>query len=50
MILPIDSKHTKNTLKLSATANGNPDNLKILRHPGSFISLWSHHEKMVVVD
>ena len=26
------------------------ENIKVLRHPPDFISFWSHHEKMVVID
>lgn len=25
-------------------------NVKVLRHPMVFVSLWSHHEKMVIID
>lgn len=25
-------------------------NIQIVRHPGALISLWSHHEKLVIVD
>lgn len=26
------------------------ENIKVLRHPRTFISLWSHHEKICVID
>ena len=25
-------------------------NIKVLRHPPDFISFWSHHEKMIIID
>lgn len=44
MTLSNDSEYVKETLeKLSP-------NIKVLRHPNVIVSLWSHHEKMCVVD
>ena len=40
-----NSAHTKHTLQ-----SRNPDQIKVLRHPRSFVSLWSHHEKICVID
>lgn len=38
------STHVKNSLmKLHK-------NIKVIRHPRMFISMWSHHEKIVVID
>ncbi len=28
----------------------NKGNIKVLRHPNVLLSLWSHHEKMIIVD
>ena len=25
-------------------------NIKVIRHPRTLISMWSHHEKIVVID
>mmetsp|Transcript_19120 Transcript_19120/g.18770 ORF Transcript_19120/g.18770 Transcript_19120/m.18770 type:complete len:104 (+) Transcript_19120:339-650(+) len=25
-------------------------NIKVIRHPRTFLSMWSHHEKIVVID
>lgn len=36
-----NSAHTKHTLQ-----SRNPEYIKVLRHPRSFVSLWSHHEKI----
>ena len=38
------SKHAKKTLEALSP------NIKVLRHPNVIVSLWSHHEKMVVID
>lgn len=44
MTMSNDSEHVKEALeKLSP-------NIKVLRHPNVVVSLWSHHEKMCVVD
>ena len=38
------SSHVKNSLmKLHK-------NIKVIRHPRTFLSMWSHHEKIVVID
>ena len=29
---------------------GLDSNIEVLRHPGNMIFLWSHHEKIVVID
>lgn len=42
--LPNMSLHSKNTLM-----DLHP-NIEVMRHPGDFLFLWSHHEKMVVID
>lgn len=39
-----DSEHAKNALEKLHP------NIKVLRHPNIIVSLWSHHEKMVLVD
>jgi len=39
-----DSEYTKKALEALSP------NIKVLRHPNEFLCLWSHHEKMVVVD
>ena len=26
------------------------ENIKVLRHPRTFVSLWSHHEKICIID
>lgn len=46
MVLTNDSFHTKYTL------TAKHKNILVLRHPGYFLPnfLWSHHEKMVVID
>lgn len=48
MALGINSFYSKSKL-----AEGNSDNIKVLRHPDhakAGVFLWAHHEKMVVVD
>lgn len=42
--MPNDSEHTKKKLE---SLNSN---IKVLRHPVPKFSLWSHHEKSVVID
>lgn len=42
--LNTDSEHAKNRLESLH------QNIKVLRHPNVIISLWSHHEKMVIID
>jgi phosphatidylserine/phosphatidylglycerophosphate/cardiolipin synthase-like enzyme len=39
-----DSEHTEQVLE-----SMHP-NIKVLRHPNQVVSLWSHHEKIVIVD
>jgi len=39
-----DSGHAKDVLEALSP------NIKVLRHPNVLISLWSHHEKLIVVD
>ena len=39
-----DSAYTKSALQSLSP------NIKVIRHPKEFLFLWSHHEKMVVVD
>lgn len=39
-----DSEHVKRSLEALSP------NIKVLRHPNVIVSLWSHHEKMVIVD
>ena len=39
-----DSTHTRNTL-----VNLHP-NIKVVQHPPYFGHLWSHHEKLVIID
>jgi len=39
-----DSEYTKKALEALSP------NIKVLRHPKEFLCLWSHHEKMVVID
>ena len=39
-----DSEHAKKTLEALSP------NIKVLRHPNVIVSLWSHHEKMCLVD
>ena len=39
-----DSRYTKRTLE------DLHENIEVLLHPGYYIFMWSHHEKMVVVD
>lgn len=45
MALPLKSAYAKKTLLDLDTTN-----IYVLRHPLTFISLWSHHEKLVVID
>lgn len=42
--LPNNSKHAKEYLE------GLHSNITVLRHPGILTMLWSHHEKLVIVD
>ncbi len=43
-----DSEHTKYALQNKLKHN---DNIIVLRHPNTVVPLlWSHHEKMVVID
>jgi phospholipase D1/2 len=45
MALTLDSEHTQQHLQ------GMHPNINVLRHPGNLLPiLWSHHEKMVVID
>lgn len=44
--MPNDSKYCKLYLE-SLNSNGN---IQVIRHPSKKISLWSHHEKSVVID
>ena len=47
LALAINSKYTKTVLKKII----NNDNIKITRHPkGTSSILWSHHEKLVIID
>jgi len=39
-----DSEYTKQKLQSLSP------NIKVLRHPKEFLFLWSHHEKLVVID
>ena len=39
-----DSEHCKKVLEKQSK------NIKVLRHPMKLVSLWSHHEKMVIID
>ena len=39
-----DSAHTKEHLQSLHR------NIKVLRHPRTFVSLWSHHEKLCIID
>jgi hypothetical protein len=39
-----DSEHAWNTLRAKHRS------IKVMRHPNDIVSLWSHHEKMVIVD
>ncbi|KRX08542.1 hypothetical protein PPERSA_13023 [Pseudocohnilembus persalinus] len=46
--LTLDSEYTKQALQYNLK---NHDNIIVLRHPNSVLPfLWSHHEKMVIVD
>lgn len=38
------SKHAKKVLESLSP------NIKVIRHPKTIVSLWAHHEKMVIVD
>ena len=42
--LPNNSKYVRDYLQ------GLHKNITVLRHPGALIMLWSHHEKMVIID
>lgn len=44
MSMSNDSEHVKSTLEALGP------NVKVLRHPNVIASLWSHHEKMCIVD
>ena len=44
MALPNNSNYTEETLSIL------DKNIKIVRHPKNYFSLWSHHEKTVIVD
>jgi len=46
IVLSLDSEHTQKTLQ-----NLHP-NITVIRHPGYLLPtfLWSHHEKMIIVD
>lgn len=44
IVLPLNSIHTKKALE-----SLHP-NISVLRHPPSLIFLWSHHEKMIIID
>jgi phospholipase D1/2 len=52
--LPNKSGYTQTKLKnLFKDSNGDTNldkNIEVVRHPGDLIFLWSHHEKIVVVD
>ena len=39
-----DSKYAKKKLESLS------DNIEVIAHPGNFIFMWSHHEKMIVID
>lgn len=39
-----DSAYTKNALQALSP------NIRVLRHPKEFLFLWSHHEKLVIID
>lgn len=39
-----DSLHCKNRLESLSK------NIRVIRHPATLVSYWSHHEKMVIVD
>ena len=45
MALPLNSIFSKRAL-----LKRNNHNIKVVRHPQSLISLWSHHEKLLIVD
>jgi len=42
-----NSAHTKLTLQNMDLEH---KNIKVMRHPRTIVSLWSHHEKIVVID
>ena len=44
IVLPLNSYHTKKHLEKLHS------NITVLRHPPSLIFLWSHHEKIVIID
>lgn len=44
MSMSNDSEHVKQTLEALHS------NIKVLRHPNVIVSLWSHHEKMCLID
>lgn len=44
LVIGLDSKHTKKALKLTHP------NIRVIRHPKDFLFMWSHHEKMVIID
>ena len=41
---------TLNSLYTKRRLEGLSPNIKVLRHPPSVVFLWSHHEKMVIID
>ena len=45
MTLPLKSAFAKKYMMDLDTTN-----IHVMRHPLTFISLWSHHEKLVVID
>jgi phospholipase D1/2 len=44
IVLPLNSFHTKKHLEKLHS------NITVLRHPPSLIFLWSHHEKIIIID
>ena len=51
--LPNNSAYTQRTLRTLFKEPENTDlnkNIEVVNHPGDLIFLWSHHEKIVVID
>jgi phospholipase D1/2 len=51
--LPNNSEYTRDKLKFLFKEPENTEfnkNIEVVRHPGDLIFLWSHHEKIVVID
>ncbi len=44
MALPLKSAYSKIVLRRRS------DQIKVMRHPRTLLSMWSHHEKLLIID